>query len=303
MNFYTKKLEKKDHSDEIASIYSESDNWGLSTCIDLRSCNPQLIRDPKAIENFTIELCKLINVKRVGECQLIHYGEKEEIKGYSLVQLIETSLISGHFAEALNNAYLDIFSCRYYDPVKVFEFAANFFQAQLDISSMHYHLRQKLGPAFEMSNDKVEVKDAGIFGRGLFAKRIINEGEAIAIFDGPIYEAEKASNLPNLPPLMVRDTAIQFDHNKWRDSNSLARFANHSCEPNSGIVGLFTLTAMRKILLGEQVTFDYDMVEDSDWTMDCHCSSEHCRKVIYGFRNLPKYKVNEYGKYISNWLI
>ena len=45
-------------------------------------------------------------------------------------QLIETSLISGHFANQSNNIYLDIFSCKFYDPNVVAEFAKKFFQAQ-----------------------------------------------------------------------------------------------------------------------------------------------------------------------------
>ena len=40
-----------------------------------------------------------------------------------MVQLIETSLISGHFANDTNSAYLDIFSCKGYDPAVVEEFS------------------------------------------------------------------------------------------------------------------------------------------------------------------------------------
>ena len=46
-----------------------------------------------------------------------------------MVQLIETSLISGHFANDTNSAYLDIFSCKGYDPAVVEEFSKNFFGA------------------------------------------------------------------------------------------------------------------------------------------------------------------------------
>jgi len=55
------------------------------------------------------------------------------------VQLIETSLISGHFANITNNAYLDIFSCKYYDPSVVVEFTKNFFKSKE--VKMHYILR------------------------------------------------------------------------------------------------------------------------------------------------------------------
>jgi len=45
-----------------------------------------------------------------------------------MTQLIETSLISAHFANQTNNVYLDIFSCKYYEPEAAAQFAKNFFK-------------------------------------------------------------------------------------------------------------------------------------------------------------------------------
>jgi S-adenosylmethionine/arginine decarboxylase-like enzyme len=47
-----------------------------------------------------------------------------------MTQLIETSLISGHFANATNAAYINVFSCAYYDPEKVLRFTKNWFGAK-----------------------------------------------------------------------------------------------------------------------------------------------------------------------------
>lgn len=44
-----------------------------------------------------------------------------------MTQFIETSLISGHFANDTNAASLDIFSCKSYDPAVVENFARTFF--------------------------------------------------------------------------------------------------------------------------------------------------------------------------------
>lgn len=49
-----------------------------------------------------------------GSPQLIRFGEDDK-QGYTLVQLIETSNITGHFCESTNDAYIDIFSCKPYD--------------------------------------------------------------------------------------------------------------------------------------------------------------------------------------------
>ncbi len=118
--------------DEIASRlqFELKGAWGLVTAIDLHDCDPEIIRDRNAIYNYTIQLCEKIKVKRFGEPIIVHFGEDERVAGYSLVQLIETSLISGHFANLTNRVYLDIFSCAYYSPAEVIEFSKNFYKAK-----------------------------------------------------------------------------------------------------------------------------------------------------------------------------
>ena len=91
--------------------------WGLCTAVDLQDCNPDLIRNADHIRRYVVELCELIDMKRFGECQVVDFGSGR-VAGYSMVQLISTSLISGHFANDTNNAYLDIFSCKGYDPAR-----------------------------------------------------------------------------------------------------------------------------------------------------------------------------------------
>ena len=109
--------------------FEESQAWGLLTSVDLRGCDPALIRCALSIERFVVELCERIGMSRFGPCQVVHFGEDERVAGYSMTQLIETSLISGHFANADNSAYLDIFSCKFYEPEMVVEYAKEFFGA------------------------------------------------------------------------------------------------------------------------------------------------------------------------------
>jgi S-adenosylmethionine/arginine decarboxylase-like enzyme len=47
-----------------------------------------------------------------------------------MTQLIETSLISAHFADNSCAIYLDVFSCATYNPEEAAAFAAQFFRAQ-----------------------------------------------------------------------------------------------------------------------------------------------------------------------------
>ena len=113
--------------------YSERDAvaspalWGLLSSIDIYECDPETIRDADQIKTFVIELCDLIEMKRFGDPVVVHFGEDERVAGYSLVQLIETSLISAHFANQTNAVYLDVFSCKLYDPEEVETFSRTFF--------------------------------------------------------------------------------------------------------------------------------------------------------------------------------
>lgn len=115
---------------EIKKKFGDIGAWGLSSSIDLYSCNPKTIRDAKKIKQFVVELCELIEMKRYGECVVVDFGEDPRVSGFSMTQLIETSLISGHFANESNNVYLDVFSCKFYDPNVVADFAKKFFQCK-----------------------------------------------------------------------------------------------------------------------------------------------------------------------------
>lgn len=105
----------------------EADAWGLDTAINIYDCDAATIRDADKIKQFVIELCDLIEMKRFGECQVIHFGESEIVAGFSMFQLIETSNIAAHFANQTNTTYLNVFSCKFYDPQLVADFAKKFF--------------------------------------------------------------------------------------------------------------------------------------------------------------------------------
>lgn len=132
--YFSSWLEKKHADSEYSPIdlkhYGDTGAWGLATALDLHDCNPDTIRSSEKIHEYTLELCERIKVKCFGEPVIVHFGEDERIAGYSLVQLIETSLVSGHFANLTNRVYMDVFSCAYYDPHEVAEYSKRFFEAQ-----------------------------------------------------------------------------------------------------------------------------------------------------------------------------
>lgn len=115
---------------EKADHFPQAQPWGLQSCIDLYDCDPEIIRDADRIKDFVTKLCDLIEMKRFGETQVVHFGEDERVAGFSMTQLIETSLISAHFANQTNTVYLDVFSCKLYEPGIVTDYARLFFKAK-----------------------------------------------------------------------------------------------------------------------------------------------------------------------------
>jgi len=112
--------------------------WGMSTTIDLYQCNADSIRSAEKIQEFVIELCKLLEVKRFGDTVIVDFGEEPRVSGYSMTQLIETSLVSGHFVNQTNAVYLDIFSCKEYPAQKAAMFCKAFFEAKEMKSSVTF---------------------------------------------------------------------------------------------------------------------------------------------------------------------
>lgn len=110
--------------------YDRSRVWGMLTSIDLSGCDHEVLSSGEKIKQYAVEVCNLIGMKRFGEPVVVRFGADPKVQGYSLAQLIETSLISGHFAETSDSVYIDIFSCKYYDQQKAVDFTKDFFKAK-----------------------------------------------------------------------------------------------------------------------------------------------------------------------------
>lgn len=100
--------------------------WGHHLLLNARKCVPSTIRSKSMIEAFSHNLVKKIDMVAYGQPQVIMFGTGNK-KGYTLVQLIETSNITGHFVEETDDMYLDVFSCKDFDPKTVEEIVAWYF--------------------------------------------------------------------------------------------------------------------------------------------------------------------------------
>jgi S-adenosylmethionine decarboxylase len=100
--------------------------WGYHLILDCYDADKELITDAKNITAFAKTLVNRIDMKAYGEPQVIHFGEDDK-QGYTLVQLIETSNIVAHFCDDSGNFYMDVFSCKPFETVKVLETVNQFF--------------------------------------------------------------------------------------------------------------------------------------------------------------------------------
>lgn len=97
--------------------------------IDLHGCKPEYIRQPKKIKEFIVKLCSSIKMKRYGPALIKKFGQGG-LLGYSALQFIETSSITIHFDEMEDRAFVEIFSCKYFDANKAELFCKKFLQAK-----------------------------------------------------------------------------------------------------------------------------------------------------------------------------
>jgi S-adenosylmethionine/arginine decarboxylase-like enzyme len=103
--------------------------WGYHLILDCGRCVPHTIRSQNLITNFSKKLVKKIDMVPYGEPQVVMFGSGNK-KGYTLVQLIETSNICGHFVEETNDMYLDVFSCKPFQPNDVAEIVDEYFHPE-----------------------------------------------------------------------------------------------------------------------------------------------------------------------------
>jgi S-adenosylmethionine/arginine decarboxylase-like enzyme len=103
--------------------------WGYHLIINAGDCHAKALRSKETIRKFSKDLVSKIGMVAYGKPQIVMFGTGNK-KGYTLVQLIETSNISGHFVEQTNDIYLDIFSCKKFNPDDALEVFNEYFQPQ-----------------------------------------------------------------------------------------------------------------------------------------------------------------------------
>ncbi len=119
--------------------------YGLSTFIDLSRCASETFTRT-SIEAFMVELCKQIDMERED----LHFWDYEgdpagyeaappHLRGVSAVQFIKTSTIVIHTLDTLRAVFIDLFSCKDYEPDLLKELAERWFRGE--VINMNTHAR------------------------------------------------------------------------------------------------------------------------------------------------------------------
>jgi uncharacterized protein len=138
---------------------------------------------------------------------------------------------------------------------------------------------------FSYLSPKTEVRESAIHGRGLFATAKIDRDEIVAVKGGHIVDRKtlREQITPCLGPVEIQiddDLFIAPVTDEERELSML--YSNHSCDANIGARGEITFVAMREIRAGEELTHDWAMTDDDDYSVECKCGSSNCRKVLTG---------------------
>lgn len=102
-------------------------SWGYTLLTDSKNCDYDAIISYENIYNFSKELVEKIEMIAFGEPQIVNFGSGPA-QGFTLVQLIETSSITGHWANDSKEAYIDVFSCKKFDQEIVLEIINKYFK-------------------------------------------------------------------------------------------------------------------------------------------------------------------------------
>ena len=100
--------------------------WGMLAAIDLHGCDRARLADPDTIRRFVPAVIEAIGMQAHGQLALDRFGDAE-LEGWSAMQFIETSSITVHADEVYCRCFVDVFSCRRFDPELAAAIAAGHF--------------------------------------------------------------------------------------------------------------------------------------------------------------------------------
>lgn len=109
--------------------------WGKEITMDCR-CDVEKVNCPLNLSAFLKDLVQRIDMTPYGEPQIELFGSGG-LYGYSALQWIQTSCITLH-STLDGQLYLNLFSCKTFDEVKVKECIIEYFEGKIDYYDVNY---------------------------------------------------------------------------------------------------------------------------------------------------------------------
>lgn len=139
----------------------------------------------------------------------------------------------------------------------------------------------------------IAVRNSAIQGKGVVAARRIRKNQRLIEYIGEIITNEEADQRYDDEGMARHHTFLfTLDNKRVIDGNrsgNIARFINHSCQPNCEAVeedGGIWIYAFRNIQPGTELTYDYSfehkgkLTEKDREMYPCYCGSVKCRGTI-----------------------
>jgi SET domain-containing protein len=149
-----------------------------------------------------------------------------------------------------------------------------------------------------MENKNLVVKKSSIEGLGVFAGKDFVIGEKICVFNGRHASIQDMRDEFKFGETRISCDGFQISETEYLMLDSPYIYMNHSCLPNASFRGVGELIAIKPILMGEEIFYDYSAAEwtpqeyieydHSEWPMHCLCGATTCRKLIACFPYIPK---------------
>jgi S-adenosylmethionine decarboxylase len=121
-------------------LVSKRGSYGMELIIELFGCDLKTITSKVKIQEFIDRICQEIEMEKYGPSRIKKFpgGDLWGV-GYSFLQFLTTSSITGHFINDGGIAFLNIFSCKKYDDKKATAFAERFFGAKKTHAKLVVH--------------------------------------------------------------------------------------------------------------------------------------------------------------------
>lgn len=138
-------------------------------------------------------------------------------------------------------------------------------------------------------------------GLGIVALKAFAPGAIVCRIRGRVVTGEAVWQYWDSDPRRG-ENCFRYDADHYLDpEGEIGAYANHSCNPNAGIVKTgrrLLLQAIRPIAAGDEVTHDYSTLLGADdvWKMPCNCGESGCRKVVRSFSKLPAAVLRRYRR-------